>query len=54
MLVGPGLDAPEPAEQLLRDVLDGIDGDARLVLDAFALGVLPQLDADRVAGRARC
>jgi ADP-dependent NAD(P)H-hydrate dehydratase len=52
VLVGPGLDAPEPAEQLLHDVLDGSDDDSVLVLDAFALGVLPNIDSGRIAGRA--
>ena len=60
VLVGPGLDDPDEAlalvETLLADDRDGDDGDegglgdeATLVLDAFALGVLPAV-RERVAG----
>lgn len=57
VVVGPGLDEPEGAAALLRVVLAalvqaGADGPA-LLLDAFALGVLPGLGDDAVlpAGR---
>jgi ADP-dependent NAD(P)H-hydrate dehydratase len=53
--VGPGLDDPDAAEWLLRAVLDSCGAEARLVLDAFALGVLPGLSDDdlgRLAGRS--
>jgi hydroxyethylthiazole kinase-like uncharacterized protein yjeF len=52
VLVGPGLDAPGPAQRLLSDVLGEIEDRTPLVLDAFALGVLPKTDPQRVAGRA--
>lgn len=51
VLIGPGLDAPGPARQLLTDVLDSAGDDTSLVLDAFALGVLPEIDSGRVSGR---
>lgn len=47
--VGPGLDDADAAEWLLRAVLDSCGTDARLVLDAFALGVLPRLPDDDLA-----
>ena len=53
VLVGPGLDAPgaRPSSCCV-DVLDGADDDATLVLDAFALGVLPGTSTPTaVAGR---
>jgi hydroxyethylthiazole kinase-like uncharacterized protein yjeF len=44
VLVGPGLDDPESAQQLVRQVLDAVPDSTALALDAFALGVLPALD----------
>lgn len=53
VLVGPGLDDPQVTEEVVRGVLDAVDADTRLVLDAFALGVLAKLDgAERIAGRS--
>lgn len=52
--VGPGLDDADKARWLLDVVLDTCGAHARLVLDAYALGVLPGLpDAalDRIADR---
>ena len=50
VLVGPGIDAPEPATRLLGPALDT---DAPLVLDAFALGVLTSTPGhERIAGRS--
>ncbi len=52
VLVGPGLDAPEPARELVRCVLEHGDDDAPVVLDAFALGVLrDELDGRTLAER---
>jgi ADP-dependent NAD(P)H-hydrate dehydratase len=52
VLVGPGLDDPKAAEELVRQTIDAVDDATSLVLDAFALGVLPALEeADRIAGR---
>jgi ADP-dependent NAD(P)H-hydrate dehydratase len=52
VLVGPGLDDPEAAEQLVRQVVENADAETTFVLDAFALGVLPGLDGvERIAGR---
>ena len=44
VLVGPGLSDPESTVTLLRGVLERVDDDVPLVLDAFAVGVLPQLE----------
>ncbi len=53
VLAGPGLDDPAAAEHLVRQVLDTADDSTALVLDAFALGVLPGLDGvERIAGRS--
>jgi hydroxyethylthiazole kinase-like uncharacterized protein yjeF len=53
VLVGPGLDDPKAAEDLVGQVVDAADDSSALVLDAFALGVLPGLDAiERIAGRS--
>ncbi|WP_282948031.1 NAD(P)H-hydrate dehydratase [Cellulomonas endometrii] len=47
VVVGPGLDEPEGSAALVRVVLDALAGsDAAVLLDAFALGVLPGLDGD--------
>ncbi|WP_454049501.1 NAD(P)H-hydrate dehydratase [Cellulomonas sp. Marseille-Q8402] len=57
VVLGPGLDEPEGAAALLRVVLaalaDAGDDGPALLLDAFALGVLPGLGDDAVlpAGR---
>jgi NAD(P)H-hydrate repair Nnr-like enzyme with NAD(P)H-hydrate dehydratase domain len=44
VLVGSGLDHPEETAALLRFLAEGGPGDARVVLDAYALGVLIDLD----------
>ncbi len=43
VLVGPGIDEPAAARTLVHRVLDGVDGSTALVIDAFALGVLPTI-----------
>ena len=43
VLVGPGLDDPDEAEALLEGVLARVGDDVAVSLDAFALGVLPQV-----------
>ena len=43
VLIGPGLDDADEAAALLQGLVPHIDDDARLVLDAYALGVLPGL-----------
>lgn len=40
--VGPGLDDEDQTATLLRHVIDAAAGDARLVIDAYALGALGQ------------
>jgi hydroxyethylthiazole kinase-like uncharacterized protein yjeF len=50
VLVGPGLDDADEAAALLHDLLPHVGDDVALVLDAYALGVLPGL---RDALRAR-
>jgi hydroxyethylthiazole kinase-like uncharacterized protein yjeF len=53
VLVGPGLDDPHATEDVLQQVLETVNEQARLVLDAFALGVAPKLEIiNRIAGRA--
>lgn len=53
VVVGPGLDDPQVSEQVVREVIDAVGADTRIVLDAFALGVLAKLPGvDRIAGRA--
>jgi ADP-dependent NAD(P)H-hydrate dehydratase len=50
--IGPGLDDADTAAWLVGRVLDTCDADASIVLDAFALGVLPGLDdVSGLAGR---
>jgi hydroxyethylthiazole kinase-like uncharacterized protein yjeF len=50
--IGPGIDAPDAAEALLRGMLRQCEQQVRLVLDAFALGVLPGMDdVSALAGR---
>jgi hydroxyethylthiazole kinase-like uncharacterized protein yjeF len=39
--LGPGLDDAERSNALVADLLLGLEGDARVVLDAYALGALP-------------
>src|SRR4051812_44599784 len=51
--LGPGLDDADRAGALVADLLLGLEGDARVVLDAYALGALadhPQI-GKRLAGR---
>jgi ADP-dependent NAD(P)H-hydrate dehydratase len=43
VLVGPGLDDPDEAELLLRELPGLVSDDAVLLLDAYALGVLPKV-----------
>jgi ADP-dependent NAD(P)H-hydrate dehydratase len=43
VLVGPGLDDPDEALALVEALLEDFPDDAALVLDAFALGVLPSV-----------
>jgi len=53
VVVGPGLDDPQVAAAVVRAVLDAVDDGARLVLDAFALGVLADVPGvERIAGRS--
>jgi hydroxyethylthiazole kinase-like uncharacterized protein yjeF len=51
--LGPGLDDAERSNALVADLLLGLEGDARVVLDAFALGALPGHPeiGKRLAGR---
>jgi ADP-dependent NAD(P)H-hydrate dehydratase len=46
VLVGPGLDDPDEATHLLRGLLPELGEDTMLVLDAYAIGVLPGLGDD--------
>lgn len=41
VLIGPGLDDADEAAELLTGLLSHVGGDTPLVLDAYALGVLP-------------
>jgi ADP-dependent NAD(P)H-hydrate dehydratase len=50
VLVGPGLDDPEEAAALVDELLGLLGEETALVLDAFALGVLPDF-RDRVGER---
>jgi ADP-dependent NAD(P)H-hydrate dehydratase len=53
VLVGPGLDDAETTARLLETVAEHADDDTQFVLDAFALGVLPDSPVrPRFAGRA--
>ncbi|KAA1399478.1 NAD(P)H-hydrate dehydratase [Aeromicrobium ginsengisoli] len=38
--IGPGLDDPEQTAAIVRRVVDAVSSDARLVVDAYALGAL--------------
>ena len=40
--LGPGLDDADRTNALVADLLLGLEGDARVVLDAYALGALPR------------
>ncbi len=51
VLIGPGLDDADETAALLRGLLPVIDDDVALVLDAYALGVLPDL-RDRLLDRS--
>jgi ADP-dependent NAD(P)H-hydrate dehydratase len=52
VLVGPGLDDADRTRELLEALVAGPDYNGEVVLDAFALGVLPQVDGlERWAGR---
>lgn len=44
LLVGPGLDDPEGSARLLTEVIPTLRGDIPVVLDAFGLTVLPDVD----------
>jgi ADP-dependent NAD(P)H-hydrate dehydratase len=44
LLVGPGLDDPDGARSLLRELVPQLPAELPVVLDAFAIGVLPDLD----------
>ena len=46
VLVGPGLDDPDHAVAMLRDVPGLVSDTATVVLDAFALGVAPRVTAE--------
>ena len=54
VLVGPGFDDPDVTREALMKVAGGLKPDVSVVLDAFALGVLPELPdiADQLPGRA--
>jgi ADP-dependent NAD(P)H-hydrate dehydratase len=53
VLVGPGLDDPQVTAATLTEVVDAVDPHTPLVIDAFALGVLPGLDlVPGLGGRA--
>jgi hydroxyethylthiazole kinase-like uncharacterized protein yjeF len=52
VVVGPGLDEPDGTAALVRTVLDAVaDRGTAVLLDAFALGVLPGLGATPPPGR---
>jgi hydroxyethylthiazole kinase-like uncharacterized protein yjeF len=53
VLVGPGLDDPDRTIDLLRALVPGIPRRVPVILDAFALGVLPRVPdvAEPLAGR---
>jgi hydroxyethylthiazole kinase-like uncharacterized protein yjeF len=53
VLVGPGLDDPEETAALLTDLAPHVGADTSVVLDAYALGVLPGLGdvVERLSGR---
>lgn len=52
LCIGPGIDTPDAADALLRGMLSECEQHVRLVIDAFALGVLPGIDdVSTLAGR---
>ena len=51
VLVGPGLDSPEETARMLERLPELVSADATIVLDAFALGVLPGLPDLGFGGR---
>ena len=52
VLIGSGLDDPQQSSELLRACIPLLPPDIPLVLDAFALGVLPEVrEDDRCRGR---
>jgi len=51
VLIGPGLDDPDSAEGVITQLLPQLSDEAVVVLDAFALGVLPRTDVGDLAGR---
>lgn len=53
VLIGPGLDDPDELERMLLALVPLIGSDATVVLDAFALGVLPKVPqfAEAFSGR---
>lgn len=48
VLVGPGLDDPKGSTRLITEIAPSLGEDTRVVLDAFGLTVLPDLDDDVV------
>ena len=54
IVVGPGFDDPDTTTDVLQRLLPGLGKDVPVLLDAFALGVLPNLRelADPLRGRA--
>lgn len=52
VLIGPGLDDPDRTEELMAELIPQLDDRAVVVLDAFALGVLPRTElAEGLRGR---
>lgn len=54
VLVGPGLDDPEGSARLITEIVPTLGDETRVVLDAFGLTVLPDLDdsvVDALRGR---
>lgn len=54
VVVGPGLDDPELARDLVACALDAVGDETTLVLDAFALGALDGLHRELAAVDGRC
>jgi NAD(P)H-hydrate repair Nnr-like enzyme with NAD(P)H-hydrate dehydratase domain len=46
VLIGPGLDDAGQAEGIVENVVPRLDPGTVVVLDAFALGILPRIDLD--------
>ena len=51
VLLGPGLDDAEQSERMVRLLPELVSDGATVVLDAFALGVLPRVTPDALRGR---